>query len=524
MTMRTAALILNLVLATAGMADDVEQFAIKEWTFIGPAQSADDTPARDCTLTATLRHETGDEVVVHGFFDGDGEGSASGNVFKLRFCPTIAGTWTIVETASNHDQLRGQHAGESIHCTASDSPGLWIADGGWYRRSDGSHPMIVGNTHYTFFSLQSHDGPLRSDPASDIAAQAEIFNKVRFSLVGDRYPDPDLKPFLDDAGRQTDEGRYSYRPNPAWFHNRVDPAIAQGLASDVICDIITGGLDTFDSRSILKGDNLAWLRYVAARYGSYPNVWFCICNEWNIKDPSYTAGEMIAAGETLGQHLPHPTTPVSVHGDNGPWHDELNGEWCDHAIIQWKLKTIPEAADAAAGSQRLAEGRPLVNDENAYQGDGDGFSEEDTIEGCFGTFLGGGYPTTGEKYDNKLGQYFWGGFDAGEHSAADNLGLMRHYIDENVEFWKMAPLAGDEAPFADLPEGFRVLGNSGSEYVLGSNSAARITCDLPPGQWRITQVDLIAGETAVVAESAAGEFEWTTPGSRAVLTHLRRMD
>src|SRR5690606_19447988 len=102
---------------------------------------------------------------------------------------------------------------------------------------------------------------------------------------------------------------------------------------------------------------------------------------------------------------------------------------------------------------------------------GDRFSTEDTVEGCFGTFLGGGYSTTGEKRSAqpKQGQYFWGGFDPKIHKAAVSLGRLRNYIDEHVEFWKMRAIPAGTEPFASLPPAFRVLGNDGEEYVVGSN-------------------------------------------------------
>ena len=75
--------------------------------------------------------------------------------------------------------------------------------------------------------------------------------------------------------------------------------------------------------------------------------------------------------------------------------------------------------------------RPTVNDELSYEGAGDKHSEADTIAAHLGTFLGGGYGTTGEKYGQKLGQYFWGNFDPAKHTAADNLLWLRTTIDRD---------------------------------------------------------------------------------------------
>jgi len=513
------AAVLSLTWVPFALADELQtpRYHVAELAFRGPVQSATDTPARDVELWVKFRHEPSGAVVrMPGFWDGD-------DAFKVRFCPTSVGDWQVVEADSNEPALKGQRVGDTVRCTESSHPGLWIAEGRWYRRSDGSHPFVIGNTHYSFLSRRNAGGAVATNPVDDIRRQAPYFNKLRFTLVGDRYPDPEWKPFLDESGKPSDDGRFSLRPNPEWFRERVDPAIREGFAQDVICDLILCGPDTMESRITLQGNNEPWLRYVAARYGAYPHVWFCLCNEWNIKKPNYTAEQIRNAGETLRKSLPHATTPVSVHANTGNWDTALNGNWADHVIIQWKLKTIAEAADAAARNVDRGGGKPLVNDENAYEGAGDKFSEGDVVEGCFGTFLGGGYPTTGEKRGNKLGQYFWGSFDPEIHKASDNLQYLRRYVDERVAFWRMVPGNIAESRFRRAPTSFRVLADrNGDESVLGSQAAAEFLVNLPRGNWRITQVDLMSRQTTVLAEDAEGDYVLRTPDSRAVLTHFVR--
>jgi uncharacterized sulfatase len=521
--------VIPLLLAAGGArAADlgrVRRHEVLEVAFRGPAQGPTDTPARDVELAVTFRHESGEPAVrVLGYWDGDGAGGSAGNVFKARFCPTRTGRWRLTQTTSNRPELRGQREGDELVCVASSHPGFWIADGRWYRRSDGSHPYLLGNTHYSFLSRHGAAGPVKTDPVEDIRGNARFYKKLRFTLVGDRYPDPALKPFFDEQGRPTDDGRHSCRPNPTWFSRRADPVVREGWAQDLVCDLILCGPDTPESRSTLAGDPRPWLRYVAARYGSYPNVWLCLCNEWNIKKPSYTAEQIRAAGLAVRADLPYPT-PVSVHASSGDWTTALNGPWHDHVIIQSKLKTLAQAADRAAANHARGGHQPVVNDENAYEGLGDKFSKEDVVEGCLGTFLGGGYPTTGEKYGNKLGQYFWGGFDAGAHSASAALVHLRTYIDNAIEFWKLRPLPLGDSPFHPVDPQFRLLGLDGQEYVLGSNRAGTdLAVVLPQGRWRVVQVDLLAQTTRVLRPSAAGRFVFDTPASRAVLTHFRRLE
>ncbi len=519
----------------------VEVFAVLELSFRGPVQRATDAPARDVQFWVRFRHESGaPEYTVHGFWDGDGQGGIEGNVFKVRFTPTKPGCWRLIQVHSNRTELKGRHEGDCLVAVASQRRGFWLVDEEsagrrWYRRSDGSHQYVIGNTHYSFLSGRRDGGkPTGVAVAEDVARNAEYFKKLRFSLHGDLYPDPVEKPFLDDEGRPTDHGDYSHRPNPRWFHQRADVAVQTAFKLDLIADLILAGPDSEAARSTLRaaangGDPEPWLRYVAARYGSYPNVWFCLANEYDLRTPRFSEEQIARCGRLLRRHLPYRETPVSVH-PNSPtlWSAvfDRTGDWYDHHIIQRKIRTLPVAADVMASIWRNPEDgrpryRPTVNDELSYQGEGDRHTEQDTIEAHLGAFLGGGYGTTGWKYGNKLGHYFWGAFRPEEHTAADNLKWLREQIDRHVRFWRLEPAAG---PFGNLDPEFRAMAWPGEEYVLGTNKArADLVAELPPGRWLVRRFDAIAMEAVVLAEAAEGRFRFDAPASRAVLFHFRRL-
>jgi len=513
--------------------------SVIEITFEGPMQGPTDVPARDIDFWVRFRHESGSpEYKVYGFWDGDGKGGTSGNVFKVRFCPTKTGRWDMVEVYSNAEKLNRQKQGHHVSAAASDHPGFWIVDpespgSRWYMRSDGSHPYIFGNTHYSFLSGYYTDGkPSGNDIAADIAGNAKYFKKLRFSPYGDRYPNPDEKPFFDTEGRLTDWGDDSHRPNPRWFNQRVDFAIRTAWKRDVIADLILCGPDTVESRSVLRaagnnGDPTPYLKYIAARYGSFPNVWICLCNEFEIKDPKYSEEEIARFGRIIKTYLPYPT-PLSVHiaGRTG-WpskFDELPA-WNDHQIIQKKIRNLPDSADALQQTWENPGGKgprnkPTVNDELSYEGKGDKHSEHDTIESHLGAFLGGGYGTTGEKPGNKLGQYFRGRFDPAEHTCADNLKYLWEIIDANVTFWRMSPELGI---FSNLDRDCRGLAWDGREYVLGTNKARKnIVADLPEGTWTIKRYDIISKQEQTLSEDAQGRFSFDAPDSRAMLFHFKK--
>ena len=113
-----------------------------------------------------------------------------------------------------------------------------------------------------------------NDIKRDIQGNAEYFRKLRFALHGDRYPNPNVKPYFDDEGNPTDDGDFSVRPNPEWFHSRVDLAVRTAYEEDLIADLILAGPDTEDSRSTLRagndGDPEPYLRYIAAVMAVFP--------------------------------------------------------------------------------------------------------------------------------------------------------------------------------------------------------------------------------------------------------------
>ena len=247
------ALILGNGLGVSKTVVKVPRYHVHEISFPGPRYGPKDNPVQEVELVTQWRHESGSPVYqIHGFWDGDGKGGRQGKVFKIRFCPTNVGIWKLVKTQSNRSELKGQKEGYQVQCLESEHPGFWLADpatgGRWYKRSDGSHPYIFGDTLYSFLSEQKNDGPTGGNIKDDVINTSKYFKKIRFSITGDRYPHPKEKPFLDDKGKPSDDGNYSHRPNPSWFHQRVDLAVQTAFDCDQIADLIVNGPDTLDSR------------------------------------------------------------------------------------------------------------------------------------------------------------------------------------------------------------------------------------------------------------------------------------
>ena len=540
--MACSAALLPAVESFAEVPGEVPLYGIHEVVFSGPTYGPRDNPTAEVDLVTTWRHESGQPTYrIHGFWDGDGEGGASGNIFKIRFCPTQLGKWTLIETRSKKSPLGGQKGGYSIVCVRSTHRGFWevdeeAANGRWYKRSDGSHQYIFGNTMYSFLSEYVDGRPTGGNIAADIKGNSQYFKKVRFSITADRYPHPREKPFLDNSGRPTDDGNFSHRPNPAWFYHRVDLAVQEAFKHDLIADLILNGPDTRDSRSVLQaskngGDCGPILKYIAARYGSYPNVWMCLSNEFDIKNPKYTPRQIAKIGQKMRKLLPYPT-PMSVHASSRDWYRELNTDppWNDHITLQNKIKKLHIAADFVAKNYGIGgANKPMIDDELAYEGKGDGWTEADVLEAHLGAFLGGGYGTTGHKPASKKGHYFHGNFKASEHKSADNLLWLRHIIDRTVTFWKMAPVRDSDKNdrtagiFDNIHPDFRAMQWPGNEYVLGTNRAHEgIRAKLPAGKWQVVSYDIMGKKRRVLSSQATGTFIFDAPSSRAVMFHFSK--
>ncbi|MCP5094640.1 MAG: DUF5060 domain-containing protein, partial [Chloroflexi bacterium] len=519
----TIACLLLLVLANVSTVAAISEigsvgvYEVIEISFTGPTYGPADNPTLDVDFWADFQHESGSPTIrMHGFWDGDGNGSATGNAFKIRFAPTESGKWYLNDVSANVTELDNAREGDYVTAIASTQKGFWIADPNnnrWYMRSDGSHEYIVGNTHYDFLFRPNGQEATTASIVADLNANADnSINKVRFVLMSPRSENTNtsVRPFLNVSGNDTHSE--TNQPNPAFFSERVDIAVETCFQRDIICDLILGGT---------TGDQVAeetgYLKYVAARYGAYSSVWFTITQEW---EEQSNAAEQIAIGTELQSYLSLPI-PVSTHGLSGTWESVLNGNWHDHSIRQGRIHDMSDAANATIADYNANGNKPAVNDESGY--DPSSESVADVVEGITGSFIGGGYGTTGNKTASKQGPYFWGhaaiGGNISDHQSIPSLGYLRDKVNEHIPFWEMTPVGPNDSIFTDANGGFRVLEWPGNAYVLGSDTLdSSVTAVLPTGTWTIIQLDITNPPETTLTTTASGSTNFATLNSRASLT------
>lgn len=105
----------------------------------------------EINLEVTFTSPSGKKVNFFGFYDGDGKGGQSGNVWKLRFMPDQVGTWSY--TYSWTDGTPGGSGSFEVVDTGLPGPLKVATDNSWYFETSRGTPF-----HFRGYDLH-HVGP-----------------------------------------------------------------------------------------------------------------------------------------------------------------------------------------------------------------------------------------------------------------------------------------------------------------------------------------------------------------------------
>ena len=145
-----------------------------EWEIFEVVLHAGGVPANpftDAHITATVVDPGGTTRTVDGFYDGDGKGGQTGDVWKLRFSPDRTGVWRWT-THSNLPKLDGRTG--RFACVPGPHPGPIMADGHVFRRADGPPVYLPkggrtavllppGTYHVLWFNPRVDETPEQTD-------------------------------------------------------------------------------------------------------------------------------------------------------------------------------------------------------------------------------------------------------------------------------------------------------------------------------------------------------------------------
>jgi hypothetical protein len=223
---------------------------------------------------------------------------------------------------------------------------------------DGTPFRPVGSTVYNWLHQNE---PLFGETVDSVVAAG--FTKLRFMVFpqAGNYVEhfPELLPF-----ERGPDGRFDVSRPVIDFFLRLDAAVellqSRGIQAEILIfnayDNGYFGLDT-----LTEAEDSVYLRYLVARLSAYPNVWWSLCNEFDILDrpaSRWDAAGTLLAGLDPHRHLRSIHNWVRLYDNNQPW--------VTHASIQLG-QAVTDVGRASLF--RDVYRKPVVLDEIKYEGD-----------------------------------------------------------------------------------------------------------------------------------------------------------
>lgn len=389
-------------------------------------------PYCDYTIRGVFQHPE-ETVQVNGFYDGNG-------VYRIRFMPSYEGIYTFTVSGSFSDEpVSGTF--QAVPPTGNNHGPVQVAETYHLAYADGTKHYSNGTTCYAF-ALQS---PELIDQTLETMEQYQ-FNKLRFCLMPKHYDfclkDPPMFPYEGtpmDASVLTRENFAQYNGNPSgnnWnfskfnpaFFQRYDQVISRMMELGIEADIILfHAYDRWGFSQMSMEDNERYLRYVAARYGAYRNVWWALANEYELLGHlSCNDWERLAAVLTEAAPFRH---LLSIHNCEAfydysrPWITHCSCQRCDHH------KTTETTAEL-----REAYHKPVIWDEVGYEGDfphcWGNFTPEELVRRAWEALVRGGYCGHSETYLSQDNIIWWahGGHLKGE--SQDRFRFLLNFLED----------------------------------------------------------------------------------------------
>jgi len=484
-------------------APSVSRWETFEITLEGPSG---DNGFVDVRLSAQFRLG-GRRVECHGFYDGQG-------LYKIRFLADREGAWGF-STLSNAASLDGKSGEFTVTPALPGRHGpVRVARQFHFAHEDGTTYRPVGTTCYAW----THQNEALEGKTLK-TLQTSPFNKVRLCVFPKHYDyntnEPPRFPFEGSLASGWD----FRRPNPEFFRHlekRIAELDAMGIEADLILfhPYDRWGFSTMDAAT----DDF-YLRYLTARLAAYPNVWWALCNEYDLMQAkTMTDWERFAKIVQENDPWDHLR---SIHNCR-PFYDHSRA-WITHCSIQRQdVYKTSEFTD----QWREQWHKPIVIDECAYEGNinwgwGNITGEEMTRRFWEGA-VRGGYVGHGETYLNDREELWWskGGELVG--SSPDRIAFLRKILEEGPE-GGINPIDMGRS-YWDVPVG----GVTGEYYLFyfGFNQITFRQIDLPED--RLFQVDLIDtwNMTVTALEGwRSGKVRVDLPGRQFMaIRAVRRLD
>jgi hypothetical protein len=459
---------------------------------------------------------------VHGSWSG-------GREFVVRFTPTAEGRWTWT-TASDDTGLNGQSG--TVQCTAprDGARGFVRRDPGHpyhFLHDDGSRYFLFGTTYYGLLHAATQGD--RWKEAVDGTASKGM-NKIRMNFSRES---------ADGSAASPGPFRRTHDELDLAYWKKVDEVVEYLKGRGVVADLIlvrSFGTQAQDER---------FVRYAVARYAAFPNVAWCLTNEWEYRgkprDYWNTLGRIVRDGDPWlreGDRL----RMLSIHQRTRIGWQFGDQDWPTHIIVQYGVRnpggagvSPPEVPSYRHGDQwgyesiRFNRGHklPVVNDEYGYAGEPEDKSESPARpltrdkhrHIMWGIYLAGGYGSAGDKYTHKdpPGRPYTGGAWKDIEEYGDIQRLIRFFTSRGIEYWKMRP----DAAKSSVKERLYVLAWPGRQYVLYAAAGGKFSVKLAEGDYAARRYDPRTGEDVELGRVRGGGLtSFETPAGNDWVVYL----
>lgn len=497
------------------------------------AEQEDTNPYINVAVEAIFTGPDGKERVVHGFWNG-------GSDYLVRFTPTTPGKWRYA--------VSSQPADAGLTRTGSFMVSAAPADAKGFLRRDPQHPysFVYDNGERHFMMGQTYYDLIRTACAGDrwqegVVKSSEYgINKIRVFVhslgFGQDHMHPDyypaVYPFGDDDHDQINLD----------YWRKMDEVVAFFAKHDMMADLILfmRPYNTEDALAFgTQEQDERYVRYILARYAAFPNVIWCITNEWEYtgKEPAYwdAIGELVRS-EDPWMRQGEALRPLSIHnatgGRNGGKFEFFESDWPVHATVQYGVRNRRfENGDEWANHsivQNYGRNMPVVNDEYGYIGEPAPvkLTREQHRRALWAIAAGGGYGSVGDFriFNDGPDRAFARVIMTGHWHDAPEYGDIKRLVDfwtrNEIAYWQMEPRNDLVADGANV----YVLG-SGQGFVVYAAAGGEFTLSLPDGMYSVRRFDPRSGEFGPVFEikgGAAATLE--LPDARDWALHLSRAE
>jgi len=495
-------------------------------------------PYTETNLTATFNGPDGMRKTVKGFWDG-------GNTFRIRFSPTSQGTWSWF-TNSSDAGLNGKSG--SIDCIAplAGQHGFLRRDANnrtSFVRDDGTRYFMWGQSYYDVMLNVIAKGGWKMAVDNSLAHR---MNKIRLHVYASKTYTTDKEdttyPQIIPYGGTFDSPNRDELNIRYW--QGLDDYVKYLESKGVIADLIP-----FNAYVDLAGVRMwgtqkqdeRYLRYILARYAAFPNVIWCIINEWaaSKKGQSYfdTLGSIVRNEDQWmaeGSFL----RPLSLHQNTRIDFQFFGSSWPVHAIIQYGVRnkqtdTVNEFQNTAGtkypnGDEwgnagvvyNLGRNTPVVNDEYGYIGESNPISLTPTQHrrAIWGIAAAGGYGAAGDVRRTSTGNPEISGdwLDAPEYD--DIKRLVDFFTTKGLSYWKMS----SQNSLKTSGTRVYVLAETGRQYLIYAAIGGTFSVHIAPGTYIARRYNPRTGEDTPLKElSGGGSRSFATPDANDWVVYLR---